>query len=159
MDHLLEAAAFFIQLWRLALCIAAAVVVAFVLKALFPGLPAGVLFALVFVAASVGVIWHVGVLSAREASAGRPEAKISKPIGFLGIALIGGLWGGLAASALGVAAALVATVLVPWLLGPLVAVISKQPVPVGSIAFATVAATVGFAAPHAITLLFQLAEA
>jgi hypothetical protein len=159
MEQLLEAAAFFIQLWRMALCIAAAVVVSFVLKALFPGLPAGALFAFVFVAASVGITWHVGVLSARERSAGGREAKISKPIAFLGIALIGGLWGGLAESALGLTAAAFAILLVPWFLGPLFATISKRPVPVRSIAFATAAATVGFAAPHAIILLFQLAEA
>ena len=159
MDHLLEAAAYLIQLWRMTLCIAAALVVSFVLKAFFPGLPAGALFAFVFAAGSVGVTWHIGVLSAREASAGRQVAKISKPIAFLAIALIGGLWGGLAESALGVTAALAATCLVPWLLGPLFATVSKQPVPVRSIAFAMVAATVGFATPHAIALLFRLAEA
>jgi hypothetical protein len=158
-DNLFEVAAFLFYAWRVAVGAAAGAVVAFALKAIFPALPAGALFTLVFAATSIGVVWNVAVLSARDAAAGRPQPQISWPVAFLGFALVGGIWGGLTEATLGVTAALAATVIGPWLLGPIFAAISKQPLRVGSVALAMVAAVLGFATPHAISALFQLAEA
>ena len=159
MDHLLEVAAFLIYAWRVALSAAAGAVIALALKSIFPSLPAGALFTLVFAATSIGVVWNVAVVSARDAAAGRAQPQISRLVAFLGVALIGGVWGGLTEAALGATAALAITAIGPWLLGPVFAAISKQPLRVGSVAFAMFAAVLGFVTPHAISALFQFAEA
>jgi len=159
MDELLSLTAFITIFWRVVIGGALGAAVALLLNSLFPALPAAASFAIFFVAASVGIIWHIGALSDREAAVGRREVRISKPVAFLGIAAIGGLWGSLAEASFGAPIALVAAITAPWLLGMLFGLITKQRIGFKSTAFAMVAVLVGLATPYAITLVFNITTA
>lgn len=150
MDQLFEAAFLAIQLWRALLCAVVGALVAFLLSQFFPSLPTSVWFALTFGGAAIGIVWQAAVSSAREAAADHKAAPISKPVAFLGIALVGGLWGSAVASAAGASVAVLTLVIGPALLGPLFGHIAKQTITPAAIAFATMACVTGFAAPYAI---------
>ena len=155
MDHLFELFAA-VALWRVLLCSAIGVAVAFLLNLLIPAFgPAGGFF-VAFVGAAVGVVWQIRVVSAKEAAAGRTVQPLSKPVSFLGIALIGGVWGGLAGATIGPLPAAIALVVVPLLLAPLFASIAKQPITRGQQVFAITALLIGFATPYAINMLFTV---
>ena len=159
MDQLLEAVFLAAVLWRAVLGAAFGALLAFLFSLVFPALPGSAWFALSFVGGSLGFTWHAGVASAREAAAGRKAEPISWPVSFLGIALIGGIWGWLVASALGITVAVLTLLVVPSILGPVFGRVAKQQVAPRVVAFATVASLIGFAVPYAINFAFGVSGA
>ena len=159
MDQLFEFAGYLVQLWRVVLCAIAGALIAVVLSALIPSLPSAALFGFVFAAASAGVVWQVRVVSAAELRAGSSQPTISKPVSFLALAFIGGLWGALVEVMIGTLPALALTAVAPWLLAPAFGALSKRSIGTGATAFAMSAAITGFLTPHAIALAFTAASA
>jgi hypothetical protein len=143
--------------WRLVLGAIAGLSVAFVLSLVFPHLPHGAWFLLGFLGASVGVLWHAIIHSSKQPTSPATLSLPQKTLMFLAVAAMGGLWGALVQSALGTTAAVVAVLITPAILGPILGALSKEKLGLWSIALATVASILGFSTPHAINLLFQAA--
>ncbi len=159
MDQLLEVVFLAAVLWRAVLGAAFGALAAFLTSLVFPALPGAAWFALSFVGGSLGFIWHAGVVSAREAANGRKAEPISGPISFLGIALIGGLWGWLVASAFGIVVAVLTLLVMPSVLGPIFGRVANQQVAPRAIVFATIASLVGFSVPYAVNFAFGVSGA
>ena len=158
MDALESLSALFVafRYWRFIICALFGIVFATVLAQLTSWLSVEAAYLFAFLASSAGVVWQVAVISAKEA--GNPQPKptsISKPVAFLGVAAIGGLLGHLAASALGVTAAIVVVVIAPFLLAPLFASLTKKSISLRQILFALFASLVGLATPYAINVLLS----
>ncbi len=83
------------------------------------------------------------------------EAPMSTPVAFLGLAFVGGIWGGLGEilfdSALVPALALV---LAPFVFGPVIALLVQCKYAVGQLCFAACALLTGLAVPYAIQIAF-----
>lgn len=155
MDQLFEAAALAVLLWRAVLGAAGGALLAYLLSLALPALSSAVWFGLVFLGASAGFIWHVASVSAREAAAGCKPLPVSRPVAFLAMALVGGVWGALAQAAWGTVAAVVVVMIAPFILGPLFGRISGERVSLSSMLFAVAALLAGLTAPYAIQLLFS----
>lgn len=154
MEQLIEIALVLALLWRLVLGAALGALLAFAISLVFPGLASGAWFALLFIGASAGLVWHAGVVSAREAASGHTVQPISTPVSFLGIALVGGLWGWLLVSAARFIVAVLSLLSMPFVLGPLFGRLAKQRVGVKEISFAIVASLTGFFVPYGINFVF-----
>lgn len=80
---------------------------------------------------------------------------MSKPIAFLGLAFVGGIWGGLGEiffhSALVPALALM---LAPFVVGPLIGMLVKRKYALRQLAFSACALVSGLAVPYAIQNIF-----
>lgn len=159
MQAVLEFAGFAVALWREVLGAAAGVALASIASIAFPGQASAVWFVLAFLGASVGVVWHVAAVSAKEASQGIQQPTVSPFVSFLGIAGIGGLWGTVIESAAGPIAAAACLVVAPAVLGSMFGAFTKRRVQVSTVAFSTAAALVGYATPPAIQFLFQASGA
>ena len=155
MDQLLELVVLLVAMWRLVLGGVLGLMLAFLLSLPFPHLPHGVWFALGFLGAAVGVVWHAGTQSSPQASTPVTLSSSQKVLAFLSVAAMGGLWGTLVQSALGTTVAVVCVVFTPAVLGPIFGALSKEKISFASIALATVASLLGFFTPHAINLLFR----
>lgn len=147
-----------ILVWRTALATLAGLSVALVLAWLFPafGIGAGVLLTLV--ALTAGLVWEAKAGSGNSPT-GAPKAEeqpVSGPIAFLGIAVMGTMWGSVASYLLdsGVIALLLLVAL-PFVLGPVVGAVTKRPVFLNDLLFAAVALALGFMTPWAVTQLLS----
>ena len=126
------------------------VALAYLLSLVFPGLPPALWFFLAFLGATVGLVWRLAVLSARESVTGQQGQRISAPMAFLGIAIVGGISGSLIAAAAGVPVALLCLLVAPSLLGKLYYYFADQRFRVRPVWFASLAAVAGFSTFHAI---------
>lgn len=158
MDALESLSALFVafRYWRIILCALSGIVLATALAQLTSWFSVEAAYLFAFLASSAGVMWQVAVISAKEA--GNPQRKptsISKPVAFLGVAAIGGLVGHLAASALGITAAIIVVAIAPFLLAPLFASLTKQSISHRQTLFALSASLVGLATPYAISVLLS----
>ena len=143
--------------WRLVLGAIAGLLVALVLSLAFPHLPHGAWFLLGFLGAASGIVWHAIIHSSKQPAYPATLSLPQKALMFLAVAAMGGLWGALVQSALGATAAIVAVLITPAILGPILGALSKEKLGLSSIALATVASIPGFSNPYAINLLFQAA--
>ena len=143
--------------WRLVLGAIAGLLVALVLSLVFPHLPHGAWFLLGFLGAATGVVWHAAIHSSEQLTSSTTPSPSQKALMFLAVAAVGGLWGALVQSALGTTTAIVAVLITPAILGPILGALSREKLGLSSIALATVASILGFSTPYAINLLFQAA--
>ena len=131
-------------LWRIVLCGGVGLAVAFGASHIFTGLPGTASTALAVLGASVGAVWHIGVLAKRQPVAKRTQPEMSRTFMFLGASVIGCGWGWFIAEHLGPLAAVVSLLLGPLLLSPVFSVVAKQPVALSAVAFITVAFLSGY---------------
>jgi len=143
--------------WRLVLGAIAGLLVALVLSLVFPYLPHGAWFLLGFLGAASGVVWHATIYSSKQPGSPATLSLPQKALMFFAVSAMGGLWGALVQSVLGTTAAIVAVLITPAILGPILGALSKEELGLSSIALATVASILGFSTPYAINLLFQAA--
>jgi hypothetical protein len=88
--------------WRLLLCIVSPIAVAFGLSKAFafnPGL--GMFFNLFLLGTSFGVVWQTRSEAGVKLTAPFQPTKVSKPIAFLGLAVVGALLGAIESSIFG----------------------------------------------------------
>lgn len=138
--------------WRVLLALAGGVLVTAALYALVPSLSAAYGFTLMFLALTAGIVWESVAQSPRAATA--EKQPISRPVAFLGMTLIGGLWGTLVELATGsVAVSFVVLLLSPALSSPLVSVLTGTGLSRQQIVIATLALLMGYAAPYVILVV------
>lgn len=90
-----------LRVWRLLLSVGVTVLLALALSKAFAAFTAGYCIALVLFGTGFGIVWH----SRAEAGVGLlapvPPTPVSKPVAFIGLLLIGFIYGGLASGILG----------------------------------------------------------
>ena len=95
MDAILEVVYFLLH-WRFALSVIASTVTALVLSSAFVGFTAGYCITLVLCGTAFGLLWQgrgeVGIGLTDPV----PETRISHPVAFMGFAIVGFFWGGIA---------------------------------------------------------------
>ena len=166
MEELLFGLIAAITLWRIVLCTGLGALCAWLVYLL--GITSAALpFLLVFLGASVGVVWHAATFTSsavkaqavsgshRQRLRSAPTSAVSPVIAFGGIALIGGLWGALIESEFGMITAVASIVLLPLALAPIFASLSGQPIAGGWVLATIVASLVGLASPHIIESVFE----
>ena len=155
MEQLIEAIVLLVTAWRLTLGAICGLLVAFALSLPFPHLPVSAWFALGFLGAVVGVVWHAAVHSLPRPTTPVKLSISQKVLAFLSVAAMGGLWGAFVESEAGTTIAIVSVLITPLVLGPILGALSKEKVHLATIALATVASLIGFFTPYAVNLLFQ----
>lgn len=147
-----------ILVWRTVLTTLAGLSAALILAWLLPafGIGAGVLLTLA--ALTAGLVWEAKAASG-DSPPGAPKAEdqpVARPIAFLGIAVMGTMWGSVASYLLDSnVIALLLLIALPFVLGPVAGAVTKKPVFLNDLLFAAVALALGFMAPWAITQLFS----
>lgn len=141
-----------ILFWRVLLALAGGALVIAALYALVPSLSAAYGFTLMFLALTAGIVWESVAQSPRAVTA--EKQPISRPVAFLGMTLIGGLWGTLVELATGsVAVSFAVLLLSPALSSPLVSVLTGTGLSRQQIVIATLALLMGYAAPYVILVV------
>lgn len=141
-----------ILFWRVLLALAGGVLVIAALYALVPSLSAAYGFTLMFLALTAGIVWESVAQSPRAVAA--EKQPISRPVAFLGMTLIGGLWGTLVELATGsVAVSFAVLLLSPALSSPLVSALTGTGLSRQQIVIATLALLMGYAAPYVILVV------
>jgi FtsH-binding integral membrane protein len=147
-----------ILVWRTALATLAGLSVALVLAWLFPAFGIGAGMLLTLVALTAGLVWEAKAAS-QDSPPGAPKAEdqpVSRPIAFLGIAVMGTMWGSVASYLLDSSViALLLLVALPFVLGPVVGAVTKKPIFLNDLLFAAVALALGFMTPWAVTQLLS----
>ena len=137
--------------WRFLLPLATAIGIGFLLGHLF-GPVVG--FSVVLGGIGFGLIWQGRWLSGIPLFASVPSPPISRPVAFLGFAVIGAIWGGFAAEALGSVlaggAALVAGVA---LVGGWFSLVLKRHGQLNNLVFAAFSLLCGLGALYAVSML------
>ena len=147
MEHLLEILVALIA-WRLVLSILLSVGVGLLIAFLFPTIGAAAVLVSLLTGIVVGMVWQSG--PTRRLG---PEVRLSRPVAFLGLALIGAVWGGLGAIGFGSASiSFVVLVLAPFLLAPLLGGYLGRKFSVGQLSFASCSLVIGFLAPYAMRI-------
>lgn len=136
--------------WRFLACLALAVAVAIPLGHL-QGPVAG--FSLVLFGVGFGCIWQGRWLTGIPLFASVPSPPISKPIAFLGLALIGALWGGFAAEVLGsIVSGVLALIAVVALGGAWSTVVLKRHASLGNLVFFVFSLLFGLGAVYVLSM-------
>jgi hypothetical protein len=140
--------------WRVVAAVVASVAVGALISLFIPEYGPASIAVCSLLGVATGLIWqsqadHPGVVTPEV------EAPMSKPVAFLGLAFVGGIWGGLGEvffhSALIPASALV---LAPFVVGPVIGALVKRNYAFGQLAFAACALVSGVAVPYAIQMAF-----
>ena len=149
---------FAILFWRILLAALCGLAVGMLATQIFPGFGAGAVATATLLALLGGVLWQASAIAA-TAPPDAPKAEqqpISRPIAFLGIALVGLLVGGvfdyLLSSGLIALSVLVVSAIVLVSVG---GAITRTPVYLKDLLFMAVALVTGFAAPWAIVTLLS----
>lgn len=144
--------------WRTVLATLVGLSFGLLLGWIFPALGIGVAVLTTLISMVAGLTWES--MAATSGSApGVPKAEeqpISRPIAFLGIALIGMMWGGVADYLLD--SRLIAFLLVvvsPFVVLPVFGAVTRKPVFINDMLFATIALVSGIAVPWAIVALLS----
>ena len=140
--------------WRVVAAVVASLVVGALIAMVIPESGPASIVICSLVGIATGMIWQ----SQAEYPAGATpelEAPMSKSVAFLGLALVGGIWGSLGEiffySALVPALALV---LAPFIVGPVIGALVKRRYALGQLAFAACGLVSGLAVPYAIQNAF-----
>ncbi|MDR2838653.1 MAG: hypothetical protein LBV49_08865 [Azonexus sp.] len=137
--------------WRFLLCLALASIFGFLVGNLL-GPVVG--FSILFFGVGFGLIWQGRTMTGIPLFASVPSPPLSKPVAFLGLALIGAVWGGFAGELLGSALAGAAILAAATcLLGAWLTVISKQHGLIGHLVFAGFSLLSGLGGIYALSLL------
>lgn len=142
-----------ILFWRVVIAILAGLLISSILGLLVPTFGATAAILLTVIAFGVGIGWHVSATTpaAKPGEVTAENQPISRPIAFLGLALVGILWGGLVEYATGSYWIAFAVLLVtPFLLGPVADVLTRQPVYLKDLIFTSAAMVLGAATPFGI---------
>jgi hypothetical protein len=157
MDELISLL-FAILLWRVVLAALFGFAAGMALMQILPGFGAGAVATATLLALFGGVMWHASAIAA-AAPPDAPKAEqqpISRPIAFLGIALVGLLVGGLydylLSSGLIALSVLIVSSIVLVSVG---GAITKTPVYLNDLLFMVAALVTGFATPWAIVTLLS----
>ena len=149
---------FAILLWRVVLAALFGFTIGMALTQIFPGFGAGAVATVTLLALLGGVMWHASAIAA-AAPADAPKAEqlpISRPIAFVGIALVGLLVGGvynyLLSSGLVALSVLIVSSIVLVSVG---GAITKTPVYLKDLLFMVAALVAGFVTPWAIVTLLS----
>jgi hypothetical protein len=140
--------------WRVVVAVVASLAVGGLIAMVIPESGPASIAICSLLGAATGLIWQ----SQAQYPAGltpEVEAPMSKPVAFLGLAFVGGIWGGLGEiffhSALVPALALL---LAPFVVGPVIGALVKRNYAFGQLAFAACALVSGLAVPYAIQMAF-----
>jgi hypothetical protein len=152
MDELISLL-FAILLWRVVLAALFGFAAGMALMQILPGFGAGAVATATLLALFGGVMWHASAIAA-AAPPDAPKAEqqpISRPIAFLGIALVG-LYDYLLSSGLIALSVLIVSSIVLVSVG---GAITKTPVYLNDLLFMVAALVTGFATPWAIVTLLS----
>ncbi|WP_280811531.1 hypothetical protein [Variovorax boronicumulans] len=149
---------FAILLWRIALAAFFGFAVGMAAAQIFPGFGAGAVATVTLLALFGGVMWHASAIaSAAPADAPKAEQQpISRPIAFLGIALVGLLVGSvydylLSSGPIALSVLIVSSIVLVCVGGA----ITKTPVYLTDLLFMVAALVTGFVTPWAIVTLLS----
>lgn len=144
MDALIEVLYLLLN-WRFVLSLVASIVVALILSSTFQGFTAGYCITLVLCGTGFGILWQGRGEAGLTLSDSMPPTPISKPVAFMGFALMGFFWGIVATfllkSLLLAALSLIAAVAV---VGAWYQFVLKRPASVSYLAFSAVSLLAGY---------------
>jgi hypothetical protein len=143
--------------WRAVLATVTGLAAGLLLALIFPVFAGGPVILVALMSFAAGMVWHAAATSPTPPPGTKtPEEKpISRPLAFVGIAVMGLMWGSVAHYLMDSRlVALLLLVAAPFALGPLAGVATRRPVYLNDLLFASVALGAGFFTPWAIARLF-----
>ncbi|MGJ7567181.1 hypothetical protein ACSFBM_25255 [Variovorax sp. GB1R11] len=144
--------------WRAVLAGVLGLSAALLLAMVFPAFGVGPVALVTLLSFTAGMVWHAAAASPTPPPGTKaPEEKpVSRPLAFVGIAVMGVMWGSVAHYLLDSRIiALLLLVAAPFAFGPLAGVATRRPVYLNDLLFTSAALGAGFFTPWAIAKLFS----